>query len=194
MMKTRSLTSTLLFTIVALAAFSVWTFGSRAFSSEAALYSVCALVFLGFGGLSFVPSSGFATRSDITRFCLRFSAGFVAFSFIWSGLWFTFRDTFGEIAGSFFGFLALLAILRSGAVEKHAGLLLPTAIVFLWYNLGYYTGGLTYKVLQDRGPLGISLPFSPSTIVMLARLSWGLFFGLGLGYGLSSVLQRSRQS
>ncbi len=53
-------------------------------------------------------------------------------------------------------------------------------------NLGYYAGGFAYESLQERGPFPLELPLSPGGRSTLARLSWGLFYGLGLGYGLAS--------
>lgn len=54
----------------------------------------------------------------------------------------------------------------------------------------YYTGGFAYESLQNRGLLGVPLPFEGDTVVTLARLSWGLFYGLGLGCGLARLVQR----
>jgi len=184
---------TVLFTLVALASFATWALGSRFFSSEPAMYTVCALIFLGFGGLALSPAGHFPAPESRLAFCVRFGAGFIAYSFLWSVCWFTFRDTFGEVTGSFSGLLALIAILGR---ERYASgsLLTATAVVFLWHTLGYYTGGFTYMALQGRGAFGIEPFLDPKSTVILARFSWGLFYGLGLGFGLTCLLQRSRQS
>ncbi len=192
-MNLRLLLPTALFTLVTLLSFSVWAFGSRIFSSEPSLYAMCALVFLSLGGFSLTPGSVLEKRKDIAGFCLRFALGFTAYAVLWSVSWFTFRDTFGEILGSFCGLLAFLAILRRETTSSRS-LLTATAIVFLWHTLGYYTGGMAYQALQGRGQLGLPLPFEPNTIVTLARLSWGFFFGLGFGLGLASLIQRPRIS
>ena len=189
----RYLIPTLLFTFVALASFSAWAIGSRFFSSEGQMYGACAIIFLGFGGLALLPGSGLQELKSRSAFCLRFAFGFVAYAVIWSASWFTFRDTFGEIAGSFFGLLALIALLRK-RTDSSFTLLTATAIVFLWHTIGYYTGGLTYQMLQGHGRFGASLPFDPKSTITLARFSWGLFYGLGLGFGLTCLIQRSRQS
>jgi hypothetical protein len=184
---------TLLFTLVALASFATWALGSHFFSSEPAMYAACAVIFLGLGGLALSPGGNYPYAKSRLRFCVRFALGFVAYSFLWSLCWFTFRDTFGEVTGSFSGLLALIAILGR---ERHAAgsLLTATAVVFLWHTLGYYTGGFTYMALQGRGPFGIEPFLEPKSMVILARFSWGLFYGLGLGFGLTCLLQRSRQS
>lgn len=184
---------TLLFTLVALASFATWALGSHFFSSEPAMYAACAVIFLGLGGLALSSGGNFSDAKSRLRFCFRFALGFVAYSFLWSVCWFTFRDTFGEVTGSFSGLLALIAILGR---ERHAAgsLLTATAVVFLWHTLGYYTGGFTYMALQGRGSFGIEPFLEPKSMVILARFSWGLFYGLGLGFGLTCLLQRSRQS
>ncbi|NLT70227.1 MAG: hypothetical protein GXX91_05980 [Verrucomicrobiaceae bacterium] len=188
-----ALLATLLFTLVALASFATWALGSHFFSSEAAMYTMCSLVFLGLGGLALMPAAGLPNPRSRLAFCLRFAIGFIAYSLLWSVSWFTFRDTFGEVIGSFSGLLALVAILGRGRRHSSDSLLIATAIVFLWHTLGYYTGGFAYKILQGRGPFGIEPFLQPEATVILARFSWGLCYGLGLGAGLTALLQRSRQ-
>lgn len=184
---------TLLFTLVALASFATWALGSHFFSSEPAMYAMCAAIFLGLGGLALSPAGHFPVRKTRLAFSLRFGLGFIAYSFLWSVCWFTFRDTFGEVTGSFTGLLALIAILGR---ERYltGSLVTATALVFLWHTLGYYTGGFTYMALQGRGPFGVEPFLEPKSMIILARFSWGLFYGLGLGFGLTCLLQRSRQS
>jgi len=154
-------------------------------TSEPALYSLCALVFLGLGGFALAP----VARADTLRAAMslwpRFFVGFVAYAIVWSCAWFAFQNTFGEILGSFVGLLALTA-----ALARPSGLIAATAVVFLWHTLGYYTGGMAYQTLQGRGTLAVDLPFARDTVVVLARFSWGLCYGLGLGYGLVSLFRR----
>lgn len=190
---TKSILASFLFTLVALASFATWALGSHLFSSEPQMYTICALIFLGLGGLALAPAVGLPDAKARLTFCLRFASGYTAYAFLWSIAWFTFRDTFGEVTGSFFGLLALVAILGR-AHYASVSLLTATAIVFLWHTLGYYAGGFTYEALQGRGPFGIDPFLSPQSTVILARFSWGLCYGLGLGCGLTALLQRSRQS
>lgn len=184
---------TLLFTLVALASFATWALGSRFFSSEPTMYTMCSVIFLGLGGLALVPAAGLPDTKTRLAFCARFAIGFVAYSLLWSASWLSFRDTFGEVIGSCSGLLALVAILGRGRYAP-ASLLTATAIVFLWHTLGYYTGGFAYQVIQGRGPFGIQPFLDPENTVIFARFSWGLFYGLGLGFGLTLLLQRSPQS
>lgn len=190
-MKSQTIFATLAFTLVALLSFAVWAFGSALHTSETGMYALCAVVFFGLGGAALAPASGASGRRNLTGFSLRFSLGFLIYAFVWSVAWFAFRNTFGEVLGSFLGLLALVAVLRQGRSKKQ-DLFTATAVVFFWYTLGYYLGGQSYEALQNRGALAIELPWDRATVVTLARFSWGLFYGLGLGFGLARMLQASR--
>jgi hypothetical protein len=191
-MKSPTLFATLSFTLVALLAFAVWAVGSSWYTSETGMYTLCAVVFLGLGGLALSPAGGAKGKRSL-GFSLRFAAGFLIYAFAWSVAWFAFRNTFGEVLGSFVGLIALVAVLRQGMAKKPE-LLTATATVFLWHTLGYYLGGQSYEALQNRGVPAIELPWERGTVVILARFSWGLFYGLGLGFGLARMLQSSRPS
>lgn len=192
-MNTPVLTRTILFTVTSLLSFSAWAFGSGVFSSEISMYSACAAVFLILGGVSLLPGSQLHSAGEKALFCLCFLVGFLLYAVVWSVAWFSFRDTFGEVIGSAIGLLILTAILRI-KLKGTGSLMTAFAALFLWYTLGYYTGGFLYKALQNRGPFGIDLAASAQTITLLARFSWGLCFGLGLGFGLSRMIHLSRQS
>ena len=192
-MKSPVFLSTVAFTLVALLSFAVWAIGSSLYTSEVGMYMLCAVVFFGFGGLALSPAAGVKGKIPTIAFSLRFAGGFLIYAFLWSVAWFAFRNPFGEVIGSFFGLIALVAVLRSG-LPASTDLITATAGVFLCYTLGYYLGGQAYEALQNRGALAIGLPFERDTVVMLARFSWGLFYGLGLGYGLSRMLHAPRPS
>jgi len=182
----------LLFTIVALLAFSVWAFGGALFPSQPTMYAGCAVVFLGFGGPALLPGSGIE-RGRRLRFCLAFATAFVVYAFLWSAAWFALASTFGEILGSSLGLLAFVALLR-GLMKWSFPLLTGVAVVFLWHTLGYYLGGFAYASLQDRGPLPLSLAMDRDSVVLLARMSWGLAYGAGLGLGITQLTHLSRQT
>lgn len=190
-MKNSVLAATLLFALVALLSFAVWAIGASLYTSEAGMYTLCAVVFFGLGGLALRPALGSNHTKPALAFSLHFAAGFLIYAFIWSVAWFTFRNTFGEVIGSFLGLVGLVLVLRR-CMPSRPDLLTATAVVFLWHTLGYYLGGQCYEALQNRGILAIELPMERSTVVILARFSWGLFYGLGLGYGLARMLQDSR--
>ncbi len=182
-----------LFTLISLFAFAFWAFGGSFFEREWQLYAACATTFLLGGGLSLLPGSGYRSKREATEFVVRFALGFLAYAVIWSVAWFTFRNTYGEITGSFLGLAALAAVL--GQKKKFpSGFLSGVAIIFLWHTIGYYTGGFLYEMLRNRGQFGVELGTAPETTVHIARLAWGLGYGAGLGYGLSRWLQLSRQA
>lgn len=189
----KNILPTLLFALVAVISFSIWALGARLFSSEPAMYTACAIVFLGFGGLVLTPGAIVSGTASRVRFAGFFAAGFVLYSVLWSVCWFQFHNTFGEILGSFLGLIPLIGLLKRYFPSRQS-LWTGVAIAFLWHTLGYYLGGFAYAALQGKGPIPLPLPFSPETTVTTARLVWGLCYGLGLGFGLSLLLQRSRQS
>lgn len=167
--------------------FAVWAWGGSSFSSEAAMYAACALVFLGLGGLALLPAARPLGAPASIAFCLRFAAGFLLYALLWSVAWFTFRNTFGEIFGSFLGLLCATALWRPRH-RAQRGLLTATALVFLWHSLGYYAGGFAYQSLQNRGVFPLDLPMRGEAVTTLARFAWGLLYGLGLGRGIVAIL------
>ncbi len=152
------------------------------------MYALCALVFLVGGGLALLPAARLSGRRA-AGLCIRFAIGFSLYAVAWSAAWFTFRNSFGETLGSFVGLLALTSVLKAkGGPAAGSALLAATASVFLWHTLGYYAGGFAYQALQGRGAFAVDLPLGAASTTTLARFSWGLCYGIGLGYGLSRLL------
>lgn len=184
--------SVILFFLVSILSFSVWAFGGALFPNEPLLYAGCAIVFLGLGGAALLPAAGLSGKAAL-RFCLSFSIAFLAYAFVWSIAWFSIPNTFGEVLGSSLGLLAFSSIfIRWNRIRTT--LLIATSVLFLFHTAGYYLGGFTYQALQGRGPLALDLNLSPETIRLLAKLSWGAGYGLGLGWGIAKLLYLSRQS
>ncbi|MDF1657114.1 MAG: hypothetical protein P1U58_05850 [Verrucomicrobiales bacterium] len=184
--------SVVLFLVVSLLSFSVWAFAGSLFANEATMYAGCAIVFFGFGGMALLPAAGLSGKSAI-QFCISFAVSYLAYAFIWSLAWFSLPITFGEVVGSSIGLVAFSLILIRWNKLK-ISLLSATSILFLFHTLGYYLGGFTYQMIQGRGPLGLELSLSVETVRLLARLSWGAGYGIGLGFGISKILYLSRQS
>jgi len=178
--------------LVALSGYAVWAFGGAFFSSEPVMYAACALVFLGLGGPALLPDSGDISGRKI-RFCLSISLSFLVYAIIWSIAWFTLPTTFGEILGSSLGLLGFAAVYR-GLMKHHVAIMIATATLFLWHTIGYYASSFVYASFQGRGPGAINLDWEPTSIRHFARLSWGFFYGLGLGLGINRFLHLSRQS
>lgn len=157
------------------------------------MYSGCAAVLLGLGGLSLVPGSGLSGFQRVANWCLAFAVSFILYAIIWSIAWFTFRNTFGEILGSSLGLLILVTVLKHWMKFSYS-ILSVTAILFLFHTLGYYSGELAYDSIQGKGALGLDLELERQQIATLAKLAWGIGYGLGFGAGMSCLLQMSRQS
>lgn len=191
-MNVRTTVSVVFFSLVALLSFSVWAFGGALFSSEPMMYAGCALVFLGLGGPALLPASGFRGRPAIV-FCIAFALSYCVYAVIWSVAWFSLPNTFGEIVGSLLGLTAFALAIRKWT-KLAVPLLTGVSVLFLFHTVGYYAGGFAYEALQGRGPTGLSLSWEPKNIRLLARLSWGLFYGIGLGLGICRFLYLSRQS
>ncbi|MDF1824566.1 MAG: hypothetical protein P1U68_07980 [Verrucomicrobiales bacterium] len=181
-----------LFLLVALLSFSVWALGGRWFPNEPAMYAGCAIIFLGLGGAALLPSKG-RSGSRALSFCLSFAVSYTAYAFLWSVAWFTLPNTFGEILGSSFGLLAFAAILIRWN-RLRIPLLVATSVLFFFHTFGYYLGGFTYLSLQGKGPLAVDMNLPQEQVRLLARLSWGAGYGLGLGSGLVTLFYLSRQS
>lgn len=181
-----------LFLLVSILSFSVWAFGSSLFPNEPTMYAGCALVFLGLGGAALLPASGISGKA-VLPFCLSFSIAYLAYAFLWSVAWFSLPGTFGEVLGSALGLLAFAAIFIRWNHLKTT-LLVATSILFLFHTVGYYLGGFAYQSLLGRGPLALTPDLPAETVQLLARLSWGAGYGLGLGWGIARLLYLSRRS
>jgi len=181
-----------LFTLVAVLSFSCWAWGGGVFGSEVAMYAACAVVFLFGGGLATWPILSGTARFRWT-YSLWFAVGFILYSILWTAAWFVFRNTWGEVLGSSLGLIGLAWVLRRYANPDHS-ILAVVAILFLFHSLGYYAGDFFHSALQGRGSLPLALPFAPATVGLLAKLAWGICYGLGLGWGLQAVLHPARQN
>lgn len=192
-MTLRFIIPTGLFTLVAVASFCVWAFGGSFFSSEKTMYAGCAVVLLGLGGLSLTPRSGLDGYKRVTNWSIAFAFAFTIYAILWSIAWFVFRNTFGEIIGSSLGIFSMVLILKYWMKFNYT-VLSVTGVVFLFHSLGYYFGGLFYDSINGRGILAFTPDLDRQAIGTLAKLAWGVFYGLGFGAGMSWLLQTSRQS
>ena len=84
---------TLLFALVAVTSFSMWALGASFFPSEPAMYTGCAIVFLGFGGLALTPGTMVSGSASRARFAGFFAMGFVLYSILWSVCWLLFPQS-----------------------------------------------------------------------------------------------------
>ena len=168
------------FTLLSVAGFAPWALSGRWFYrnvGEAGLYVVCALVFIGLSGpllhrLILGPGA-------LPRFYKLFGITFAVYSVLWIVGWMAFRGHTGSIVGLLagtagMGWLLALAFNAKGST--------PQVIVglFMLNALGYFIGGW----LEGAVIVMKDLPLSRRAQVMLAKLLWGVCYGVGFGAGL----------
>lgn len=164
------------FALVSVASFSCWAFGGTLFTSEAALYLACAVVFLVFGSLAVRPAAGPGVSRG--RFFLIFALAFVAYAAAWCGFWFALLDKRAEIFGSLAG-AVLMALVFRFTLGRPVRWVAGAAVLFFWHTLGYFGGEWLFDGLGGAG-------------YTLSKLGWGLGYGLGFGAGLAHCLTVGR--
>ena len=167
------------FTAVSIAGFAVWAFGGRWFRSEVSLYAASAAVFIAASGLFLHRLIDGAAR--IVRFYKAFIPAFLAYALVWCLCWFEGRDGAGEWLGSLFGCAAFVVVLAA-VFRNWRNVVLAVLLVFALHSAGYFAGGWAYK--RAGATARRELGWSRQTAGVVARLSWGLFYGLGFGAGI----------
>lgn len=173
---------TIAFTAVSLAGFSVWAFAGGWFYrnvGEAGLYAVTTVVFIGLAGLLMHPLLFGPNR--LARFYAAFVPAFMAYAVVWCACWFALGFGDGEWLGSFLGCTAFAFVLGKmlGSTERILNVIL---LLFAAHSAGYFAGGIVYGALRDPPELLGGL--SRQQFSLLARMLWGLFYGLGFGVGI----------
>ncbi len=159
------------FTVVSVAGFVPWAVfgkGLQKLVGEAGLYAVCALVFLGLTApllhrLIIGPGS-------VSRFYKLFGISFTAYSVAWIMGWMALRGHPGSIAGLLAGTMVMACMLVA-AFDALRSVVKVFFALFVLNAIGYFVGGVSEAALIKSYPL-------------IAKLSWGLFYGIGLGAGL----------
>ena len=169
---------------VSVAAFAVWAFAGRWFYAhfgEAALYLACACVFLGLSGPVLHPLVG--GRNSLLRFYKIFIPAFLGYAVGWCAAWFAFRFGWGEWLGSVVGSFAF-TVLAALAFRNPCSWFKAGVVMFVLNSAGYFLGGKLMGWLS--GPVGTAwlAGLSKNQVSVIAKLAWGLIFGLGFGAGL----------
>jgi hypothetical protein len=159
------------FAVVSLAGFVPWAvFGKalRAQIGEAGLYIICAIVFIGLSApamhrLIIGPGS-------LGRFFKVFGISFAVYAVGWICGWMILRGHPGSLAGLFTGTVAM-GLLLAAAFDAFDEVVKVIVALFVLNSLGYFVGGIFEGVLMSVNPL-------------VAKLQWGLCYGLGFGAGL----------
>ncbi len=174
------------FAFVSIAAFSVWAFGAgwfRNFGGELGMYAAIAAVFLGLSGLVLGPLAG-----GVGMFYNAFLPSFFVYAVVWTAAWFALPDKRGEWFGAAAGCLAF-AWIAMKMLGSTRGWIIAALALFVLHTAGYFAGDWAmYDFwLADR------MDKKPSReAVLAAKLSWGLFYGLGFGAGIGWVFNRAR--
>ncbi|OYW77926.1 MAG: hypothetical protein B7Z37_01790 [Verrucomicrobia bacterium 12-59-8] len=159
------------FTVVSVAGFVPWAvFGQWLHSQvgEAGMYAVCAMVFLTLTApllhrLIIGPGS-------VSRFYKLFGLSFTAYSVAWIAGWMLLRGHPGSIAGLLVGTMVMACMLVA-AFDALRVVVKVFLALFVLNAVGYFVGGFSEAALIKEHPLA-------------AKLSWGVFYGIGLGSGL----------
>jgi len=172
------------FAIVSLGAFSVWALAGKWFQhhgGEGALYGACALVFAALSGLLLHPLV--RNSESLLRFYGIFVPAFLAYATVWCLGWFALHYGLGEWLGALLGSAAFVGVL-CWKFQNGRTFIPTTLIVFALNLVGYFLGGhLTHWLLSTNGTAFLS-GLSKPEIAVVAKLGWGLVYGLGFGAGI----------
>lgn len=173
------------FTLLSIAGFVPWAvFGKWFYGKigESGLYAVCAVVFIGLSGPllhRLIIGAG-----SLSRFYKLFTMAFAANSVLWIAGWMTVRGHFGSIVGLLAGTAAMGALI---AIAFDAGdqMLKVIAVLFVLNSVGYFVGGWVESAVAAAKQLSFFGHVVPrGSRLMIAKLLWGVCYGLGFGAGL----------
>ena len=181
------------FTIVSVAGFAVWAFGGRwihAQAGEAGLYAACAIVFVALSGLLLHPLVAAPRR--LVRFYKIFIPAFLLYAAVWSACWFKWRFGLGEWLASLLGSAAFAAVLAI-AFRNARSLAWAIIVLFALHSAGYFAGGWFYK-WSNAASGRETLHISKSAAALVAKLGWGICYGLGFGAGIGAAFHRLQKN
>ena len=181
------------FSAVSIGAFGIWALEGGWFKTrggEPAMYAVIAAFFIGVSGVLLHPLLG-KTEGSLIRFYKAFVPAFFVYAILWSAAWFAWGAGVGEWLGAAAGSVALAFISRRilGWRDSARKLAVTVFGVLLLHNAGYFAGGKSMAWLVGKArsyPRGSE---ARDAWVLRAKLSWGFFYGLGLGAGLGLVFR-----
>lgn len=179
------------FTVLSVAGFAPWAVTGRMLYraiGEAGLYAVCAVIFIGLSGpllhrLILGPGS-------LLRFYKLFAVAFTGYSIAWIVGWMSLGGHTGSVVGLLAG-AAIFSIIVTSAFKARSAWLAITAVLFLTNAAGYFIGGwIEASAAAADGWLGFLT--DRSTRVLVAKLLWGVSYGVGFGAGLGFAFHRAQ--
>ena len=168
------------FTLVSIAGFAPWAVAGRWFYGtvgEAGLYAICAFVFIGSSGL--LLHRLIIGPGSLLRFYKLFSIAFAAYSIAWIVAWMSVRGHPGSLAGLMAG-TAVMSWFLALAFEATRITWKIFLVLFLSNAAGYFIGGWIEGAVASHDLFGMPR----RSRIMLAKLLWGVFYGIGFGAGL----------
>ncbi len=173
------------FILVSLGGFAPWVLAGNWFyknPGELAMYSACALVFLGLSGL-FLHALIIGPGS-FTRFYAVFCTAFILYSIGWITGWMLLRGHTGSLVGLLAGTVAM-GIVFAIAFKSPEALLRIIAVLFITNALGYFLGGVIEGWLAQQKQINLAgLVLSGSSLVIFMKFTWAVCYGIGFGAGL----------
>lgn len=148
------------------------------------MYVAIAAVFVVFTGVLLHPLVQGPRR--LLRFYQVFVPAFLLYSIVWSGFWFWLKYGLGEWLGAGIGSMAFVAY-SAWRFGSWRAFWLVTVVFFVLHTAGYFAGGMSMAKLSELARED-PVPFlDKPQLMLLAKMSWGLFYGLGFGAGLGYV-------
>jgi hypothetical protein len=172
------------FSFVSLAGYSVWAFSGNwlhEHTGEAGLYIACLLVFLGSSGLFLRPLVH--DGRPLLRTYGIFIPAFFAYAILWCAAWFALGFGAGEWAASLAGGTAFVAVTARG-FRSFRGFVKVVIVLFIFHSAGYFLGGRLMLWMMKPAAAATLGGLSKAQIGVIAKLGWGLLYGLGFGAGI----------
>jgi hypothetical protein len=173
------------FTLLSIAGFAPWAIAGRWLYrniGEGGLYAVCALVFVLLSGpllhrLIIGPGS-------FARFYKLFGLTFAVYSILWVAGWMMVRGHPGSVVGLLAGTTAMGWTLAC-AFDAKARTPKVIAALFVLNSIGYFAGGWIEGAIMGIRQISLfGAGLGRPAQAMLAKLLWGVCYGVGFGAGL----------
>ena len=173
------------FTLLSIAGFIPWgVFGwwFKEHTGALTMYVTCAFVFIILSGPllhRLIMGAG-----SLGRFYKLFGLSFTAYSVAWIAAWMPLHNHTGSAVGLLAG-TAVMGWMLCKAFAAPEQLLKVILALFLLNSAGYFIGGVFEGMLLKQKECTIfGLTLSGTWQNIVAKMQWGLCYGIGLGAGL----------